>query len=287
MKFAIFPEFGALNSRPVFQSFRRGAEFLGHTVVEHDLNADVFVIWSVLWHGRMIQNREIWKIAKNLGKKILILEVGGLVRGTTWRIGLGHINNLGFFGNDYNLDLQRSEKLGIFLKNWKKSGDNILICGQHTKSEQWVNRGEPEDWLKNLVLEIKKYSDRKIVFRPHPRDTAWCQKTENLGISIKIPQKISGTYDDFDHELDFHQAWCVVSPSSNSGILSAVQGIPVFSDPDSLAYSISTKNFENIESPDNPDRSTWLERICHTEWTLSEIEQGIPISRIFNKKVDL
>ena len=281
MKLSIFPAYGALNSTPIFQAFRRGAEKLGHSVVEHDLTADVFVIWSVLWNGRMKPNQEIWNLAKNTGKKILILEVGGLVRGTTWRIGLNHINGNGIFGNDKNLDNVRSQKLGIFLKNWKNSGEHVLICGQHSKSEQWQSRPLPEIWIKNLVDDVKKYTDRKIVFRPHPRDFEWCQKIKNIEFEIKIPQKISGTYDDFDHDNDFKNAWCVINPSSNTGILAAIAGIPVFCENDSLAYPVSTKNLEKIETPDMPDRSTWLEKVCHTEWTVEEIEQGIPLERIF------
>jgi len=282
MRFSIFPAYGALNSAPVFLAFRRGAEKLGHTVVEHDFSADVFVIWSVLWHGRMTKNQEVWKIAKSTGKKILILEIGGLSRGSLWKIGLGHINADGFFGNKTNIDFTRSKKLGIFLKEWKKTGDHILICGQHTKSEQWSTRPQPEVWLKNLVSEVKKHSKRKIVFRPHPRDYVWSQKMENLGISIEVPQQVLGTYDDFNHQDSFSNAWCVINPCSNTAILAAIEGIPVFCDQDSLAYPVSNKDLQKIENPSYPERTMWLEEICHVEWSLEEIEEGTPILRIFD-----
>lgn len=284
MKFSIFPGFGALNSIPVFQSFRQGAEKLGHTVVEHDLSADVYVIWSVLWHGRMFNNQEIWNHAKKLKKNLIILEVGCLKRGTTWKVGIDHINANGFFANKENLDYQRSKKLGIFLKNWKNSGENILICGQHTKSEQWKELPDAEIWLRTLVENIKKYSNRPIVFRPHPRDHNWCENFKNLGIVIKIPQKISGTYDSFDHENDFNNAWCVINPSSNTGVQAAIGGIPVFTEKSSLAYPVSMKNLEKIESPIQPDREQWFEELCHTEWTLEEIAAGIPLSRLLEQK---
>ena len=64
MKLSIFPNFGALNSIPVFEAFKQGAKNIGYEVVTHDLNADVYVIWSVLWHGRMAQNKPIWDYAK-------------------------------------------------------------------------------------------------------------------------------------------------------------------------------------------------------------------------------
>lgn len=287
MKFSIFPRYGALNSQEVFSAFAQGARRLGHTVTEHDTSADIFVIWSVLWSGRMMQNQELWNLAKNTGKSVLVLEVGAFVRGTTWRIGLNHINANGVFGNECNIDTHRSRKLGVFLKEWKNTGENILICGQHTRSEQWRTMPAPEIWLQNTVNEIKKFTDRKIVFRPHPRDYAWCQNLGKIEAEIRIPQKIAGTYDDFDHHTDFARAWCVINFTGNSGILSAIDGIPVFSSPSSLAYPVSTKDFEKIEDPYKPDRTLWLENICHTEWTIEEIASGEPMSRIFDKKLTI
>lgn len=281
MKISIFPRFGASNSSPVFQSFCNGAKKLGYEVVEHDQNADAMVIWSVLWHGKMKNNQEIWNFSKKSGKKIIVLEVGGLFRGKTWRVGLNHINNLGFFGKKENYDLNRPKKLGIFLKTPQKVGDNILICGQHSKSQQWVNRPPPEKWLVDLVNKIKKHSDRKIVFRPHPRDYEWCQFLPKLGIDIRIPKKVTGTYDDFDHDQEFLNAWCVFNPCSNTGIQAAIAGIPVFTEFDSLAYPVSNKDFSKIENPEIFNKENWLLDICHTEWMDYELEEGYPLRNFF------
>lgn len=287
MKFSIFPQYGALNSPPVFDAFKQGAEKLGHTVVEHDKTADAYVIWSVLWNGRMSDNQEIYRYATTVCKPIIILEVGALQRGTTWRFGLNHINKLGTFNNDKNLENGRSKKLGINLKDWRGTGNHVLICGQHSMSEQWRMRAKPELWLRDTVEKIKSVSHRKIVFRPHPRDHQWTKNVTDLGIEIQIPKKIEGSYDDFDHANSFKNAWCVVNPSSNTGIHAIIQGIPVFCDSDSLAAPVGNLNLQNIENPIMPDREVWLEQICHTEWTIDEIKNSIPISRFFDKRLDI
>lgn len=281
MKISIFPRFGASNSPKIFHSFCEGAKKLGYHVVEHDLSADIFVIWSILWFGRMKSNQEIWNFAKNHGKKIIILEVGGLHRGKTWRVGLNHVNNLGFFGNRQNFDPSRPKKLGIFLKNPKKIGEKILICGQHSKSEQWAQRPPPEKWLSDLVLRIRQHSARQILFRPHPRDYEWCKRIPNLDIEITIPKKIPDTYDDFDHDKDFIDAWCVFNPCSNTGIQAAIAGIPVFTDSDSLAYTVSNKDLSKIENPESFDKENWLIDICNTEWSDTELEEGYPLNNFF------
>lgn len=284
MKLSIFPRFGAQNSRPVYSAFEKGAKKLGFDVTEHDLNADGYVIWSVLWHGKMLQNKPIWDYAHSNKKILIVLEVGCLKRGETWRVGRNHINNLGFFGKDTDLIPGRSKKLGVELKPWTMSGRNVLICGQHSKSEQWATRASPIEWLKHTVDTIKEHSERPIIFRPHPRDYQWAQNFSYKGIKIRIPKKIPDSYDDFDFEEDLSNAWAVVNPSSNTGILSVINGVPAFVGNESLASPVANTSLAQIENPFRLSREDWFEKLCHTEWTTDEIEQGIPLNRIFFTK---
>ena len=281
MKLSIFPKFGANNSKPVFAAFVQGARLLGHEVVEHDTSADVYVIWSVLWNGQMAANKAIWDSATQAGKPVIVLEVGGIQRGVTWRMGLNHINNQGYFGSTTDLIPGRAAMLGVTLNIWTMGGKNILICGQHTKSLQWQHMPHPMEWLKNTVAQIKTHTDRPIIFRPHPRDWQWAVNWQPSDITIKIPKKIHGTYDDFDFDDDLKNAWAVVNPSSNTGILSILSGVPAFVTSHSLAASVGNLEFNNLDTPLRPRREEWLEWFCHTEWTLEEIRQGLPISRLF------
>ena len=82
MKFNLRRQFGALNSSPVFDAFHAGAVALGHDVVTNS-NDGIDVIWSVLWHGRMAGNQAIWERNVQQGKPTVVLEVGGIKRGTT------------------------------------------------------------------------------------------------------------------------------------------------------------------------------------------------------------
>lgn len=282
MRLSIFPQFGAQNSKPVFAAFEKGAKSSGFEVVNHDMTADGFVIWSVLWQGKMLQNKPIWEYARRNKKTLIVLEVGCLKRNETWKLGLNHINNLGIFGNNINLIPNRSKKLGITLKPWTMSGDNILICGQHSMSEQWSNKDTPVNWLKHTIDSIKKHTTRQILFRPHPRDYLWAQHFSYRNVKVRLPCKVQGTYDDFDFDSDLNNAWAVVNPSSNTGILSVINGVPAYVENESLAVPVSNTDFSNIDNPVRPNRSEWLEKLCHTEWTIEEIEKGIPLNRIFS-----
>jgi hypothetical protein len=268
MRFRLYREHGALNSKPVFDAFERGLISLGHESVKS--GEDVAVIWSVLWSGRMKANQQIF----HSGKPIIILEVGSLVRGTTWRVGLNHINGLGKFANDIDLDQKRPEKLGVFLKDSQLiRSSEILIATQHQHSQQWAGMPKMSQWVENTVDTIRKYSDRPIVVRPHPRSPI---SVKIPGVVIEQPKKITGSYDDYDINYNYH---CVVNHNSGPAVQAAINGVPVICNATSLAGEISGK-FKEIETISLPPREAWFLKLCHTEWTVEEIAQGLPLQRL-------
>ena len=268
MRFRLYREHGALNSRPVFDAFEQGLKSLGHEIV--NTPDGIPVIWSVLWHGRMAHNEKIYQTYW----PVVIIEVGNLHRGKTWRISLNHINGFGKFGNHEDLDLDRPKKLGVALASIKENRrPEIMIATQHQRSLQW--RGQPTmaDWARSTVEKIRQYSDRKIVVRPHPRSPI----SLNIpGVEVGMPRQIAGTYDDFDIDYNCH---CVINHNSGPAVQAAIHGTPVICDTSSLAGELSGK-FEDIENIKLPDREDWFLRLCHTEWTVNEIAQGIPMQRL-------
>lgn len=275
MRFKLYREYGALNSVPVFDAFKGGVKNLGHEVVDHD--EDVSVIWSVLWSGRMQANQKIYETCIQNNKPIIIIEVGNLKRNISWRISLNHINSLGFFGNDLQLDPNRHTKLQVNLKPIQdhRRGE-ILIAAQHEHSLQWQNMPTMKLWVEKTINEVKKYTNRRIIVRPHPR----CPFSIKIpGILFDSPKRIPNTYDDYNIFYNYH---CVINHNSGPAIQAAINGVPVICDSSSLAGPLSSK-IENIESVELPDREDWFLKLCHTEWTVDEISQGIPLSRLLPK----
>jgi len=272
MRFRLYREHGALNSVPIFNAFEQGLRSLGHESVTD--NEDIVVIWSVLWSGRMVANYEIYNKCLSANKPVIIIEVGNLFRNRTWRVSLGHVNSLGFFGHNENLDSDRPKKLGISLKPLQlKRRPEILIAAQHQQSQQWQGQPPMSEWAAALVREIRKYSNRKIILRPHPRSRFNLIHSE---IKIELPKPILGSYDDFNIDYNYH---CVINHSSGPAVQAAINGVPVICDSSSLAGILSEK-MENIENPLLPDRDEWFLKLCHTEWTVEEIAQGIPLQRL-------
>ena len=268
MRFRLYREHGALNSRPVFDAFEQGLKSLGHEIV--NTPDGIPVIWSVLWHGRMAHNEKIYQTYW----PVVIIEVGNLHRGATWRVSLNHINRLGKFGNHEDLDPDRPKKLGVTLAPIKENRrPEIMIATQHQRSLQWQGQPSMADWTRSTVEKIRQHSDRKIVVRPHPRSPISLNIPR---VEVGMPRQIAGTYDDFDIDYNCH---CVVNHNSGPAVQAAIHGTPVICDTSSLAGEISGK-FEDIENIKLPDREDWFLRLCHTEWTVSEIAQGIPMQRL-------
>ena len=280
MKFSLWTDYGALNSKPIFSAFERSLLDRKHTVVYNDNDADVNVIWSVLWNGRMAPNQAIWEQKK----PTIVLEVGGIKRGTTWKVGLNGINRDAYFGPSGN-DNTRANELGLKLKPWKYNGKYILIAGQHDKSLQWQDMPRMSNWFLNTYDEIRKHTDRPIIFRPHPRCRLEHIERGLRYVERQEPNHIANTYDDFD--MGFDNVWATISYSSNPGIHSCINGIPAFVSPSSLAYNVANDIdfLHNIEQPLTPDRTQWLNDYAHTEWTVEEISQGLPLKHLTSKLI--
>ena len=61
MKIAVHTTFGPLNSKDIFKKFISSLKASGEDVrINETNNADVAVIWSVLWRGRMEGYKKIW-----------------------------------------------------------------------------------------------------------------------------------------------------------------------------------------------------------------------------------
>ena len=284
MKFSIWKQYGAQNSTSVFDAFAHSLVAAGHDVVWNDPVSDVDVIWSVLFNGRMAPNKAIWDRAMAQSKPVVVLEVGGIKRGTTWKVGINGINRDAYFGEKNN-DKNRAKSLGLKLKPWSTEGKYILIAGQHDKSLQWKAQPRMSNWFLQTYDKIRKHTDRPIIFRPHPRCRLETIEHGLKHVYRQEPRHVSGTYDDFD--MQFNNIWATISYSSNPGVHSVISGVPSFVSNSSLAYPVANDIdfLHDIENPAMPDRDQWLNDYAWTEYTVEEISQGLPLKRLTSKLI--
>lgn len=196
----------------------------------------------------------------------------------------------GVFGNE-NSPSDRWNKFqqdtGIRIKDWNSLGDNILIMGQK-EGDSSLNKLYEKyntfyDWVEDIIIETRKYSDRPIVIRPHPR---------NLGHGIKLANKLSKKFKNISVNeavesngvsggvnliQDLKNAYCVITYNSLSAVEAITQGVPTFAfDDGSMIWPIAHKELSKINNLDyNIDITQWCYDIAYTQWTIEENRKGI------------
>jgi len=280
MKIAVFENNGSINSRPVFKALLENFRDEGEKFyLNEDRNCDVAVIWSVLWKGRMAANKKIWDDFRSQGKPVVVLEVGGLKREHTWKMAINGINRDADFANQ-TYDDKRWPLFDIEMKPWRSEGKYILLCSQNIDSLQWQNMPTAAQWTEQKIKEIRKHTQRQIIVRPHPRSYFEFDedKYPNVKFRTAVPNK--DTYDDTDFREVLKDAWAVVNHSSNIGLESVLNGVPVFVSQSSLSCEVGNEELRDIEKPAMPARQNWANRLAYTEWTTQEIRNGMPWARI-------
>lgn len=280
MKIEVWTEYGPQNSKPIFDAFIKSLQDAGDTVVlNRSCNADVAVIWSVLWRGRMENYKRIWDEFRSTGRPVIVLEVGGLRRNESFKIGINGINRQADFANQ-EFDGKRWPLFKHTLKPWNPTGDIIVICGQHDASEQWKGLPKMSTWIEQQISEIRKYTARPILVRPHPRNTIQFKESDFQNVKVRLPKRDFRTYDDTDFKNTLERTWAVVNHSSNPAMEAIISGVPVFISEDSLCHDVGNLKLCDINTPAMPNRLGWAQKLAYTEWFKDEIEQGLPWTRI-------
>lgn len=270
---AYFPSQCALNSGPVINAVLDSLQAAGIQTQENSMTADAAVIWSVLWSGRMAGNQAVYEHYRRQNKPVIVVEIGALYRGNTWKIAVNNITAEGYYGHLDNLDPDRPAKLKISLAVQSKTRPEIVIALQHARSLQ-VQNVNLVQWTEQTIKSLRQHTDRPIVVRQHPRSRLSLPVI--AGVTVETPQKIINTYDSYNMHYNCH---AVVNYNSGPGLQAAIAGVRPIVDATSLASPVGI-NLADIEQPYDIDRYQWLTQICHTEYTTDEITQGIWLNRI-------
>jgi hypothetical protein len=89
---------------------------------------------------------------------------------TQYRIGVnGFLNNSGIFTDareDYSAD--RLEKLNISWLGWKNNSNGHILLMLQLQGDASLRGQNIYEWALCTVREIRSYTDKKIIIRPHP-----------------------------------------------------------------------------------------------------------------------
>lgn len=288
MKIAVFKDTAAQAGKPVMDAFIESIKDEDYVVCTNDQRpeVDVIVIWSVLLH--MYGRKPIYDYYKDKAK-ILVIEVGGLLRNQTWRMGIGGINSVADFATDDvdHVDDSRVRKLGITMQPWRRIGEGgpIIICLQNTKSEAWTG-GPLEVWLQDTLEHVRSQSHRPILVRQHPRHKSNIKLllTKFPNVQEDTPNFIKGDIVDFKNKLE--NAYCVINYNSNPAVEAVLAGVPVMVHESSLCREVGNPLNGDINVLKQFDRQHWLNKLSYSEWFVDEIKKGIPWRRLRKRLAD-
>jgi hypothetical protein len=269
---AYFPFQCALNSKSVMGAALDCLQASGIQTQENSMDSDAAIIWSVLWSGRMVLNHKVYTHYRSQDKPVIIVEVGALYRGNTWKMSVNNVTAEGYYGHQTQLDWDRPRKLGISLATQAVTAPEIVIALQHVKSLQVEAIPDMTQWVQDTVTTLRHHTDRPIVVRPHPR----CNIPLPAGVTVQQPQRVPNTYDSYDMHYNCH---AVVNHNSGPGIQAAIAGVRPVVGETSLAAPVSVQ-YADIEKPYTVNRDLWLTQICHTEYTVEEIQRGLWLNRL-------
>jgi hypothetical protein len=173
-----------------------------------------------------------------------------------------------------NIDPRRWQKikrdLNIDLLPTRVAGDHILLCLQ--RNGGWSMNGiDVMHWCNKTIEILRNYTDRPIVVRAHPGD-----KSAKDYLKIDKPNVFVSKNESIVDDLK--NAWATVTFNSSPGVVSAIQGVPVFvTDPipeRSQAFPVANFDLSTIEDPEIKDRTMWIERIAMSHYNFTDLVTG-------------
>jgi hypothetical protein len=173
---------------------------------------------------------------------------------------------------------QIKSELNLNLEPYKTPGPNgyILICMQRDGGFSMKSL-DPLQWLHNKITEIRRYTNRPILVRPHPgaynmNDYAeYMTKKSKSKLNIEIIEPRQSKLID-----NLHGAHATVVFNSSSSVAAICLGVPVFVDDQScVSWQVANKDISRIENPNLFKREQWIYDLAAAHWSDEESRQGL------------
>jgi hypothetical protein len=155
----------------------------------------------------------------------------------------------------FEAHVDRLSNFKSFPKPWKLSGEKILII-EPGPFAAGIFHVDLKTWKYDVERELRKYTDKKIVFRE------------------KAEKKIrTSLYEDLNNE-DYY---CLVNINSNAATEAVWSGVPVITLDKHITSSISRNKLSDINNLARPHLANWLCALSYSQFTKEELYDGTAI----------
>jgi len=170
---------------------------------------------------------------------------------------------LQYLGPIYERDPSRAKQFGYKFRKFTP-GSKILIVPPSNKVMDLFGQPAPEDWVKQVNAEIRKYTDRPIEIRLKPNRT---ERVTNKTIQAALAE-------------DVH---CLVTFNSIAAVEALMEGKPAIVLGQNAASVICETSLENIDNPKIPDQDTmdaYIANLAYQQFTVNELRSGFAWSTL-------
>lgn len=162
------------------------------------------------------------------------------------------------YSNYFDAPSDRLNNLNSFPAEWRTGGDKILIIepGPFAASIFHVNI---KTWKYEVAKELRKYTDKKIYFRP------------------KINKKIRK---DLYKKLLDDDYYCTVSINSNSAVESIWAGVPAITLGKHISNPVTVNRLSDVNNLYKGPLGNWLSWLTYNQFTYEELLNGTAVNLI-------
>jgi len=178
---------------------------------------------------------------------------------TYFRIVKGGLHTIrGKVGNGKRLKQLDSKGIDVKFKGWYTGETkHILVCPSSQTVTYNVNGISQQEWIDEVVNQLKQYTKREIRVRNKPRpNNEWWNK---------------------DIKEDLKDCHCLVTNVSLAAIDAVLNKVPVITHNFNICAPISGRDLNKVEKPLKPGHKTideWLKFVAENQFTIPEIADG-------------
>jgi hypothetical protein len=156
----------------------------------------------------------------------------------------------------FEAPVDRLSNFTSFPQPWRQSGEKILII-EPGPFAAGIFHVDLKTWKYDVERELKKYTDKKIVFRE------------------KAEKKIRTSLVEELHNEDYY---CVVNINSNAATEAIWSGIPVITLDRHITTPVSRSKLSDINNLARPHLARWLCALSYSQFTKEELYDGTAIN---------
>lgn len=156
----------------------------------------------------------------------------------------------------FEAPVDRLANFPSFPRPWRESGEKILII-EPGPFAAGIFHVDLKTWKYDVERELKKYTDKKIVFREKAEKKVRTSLVEEL------------------RNEDYH---CVVSINSNAATEAIWSGIPVITLDRHITTPVSRSKLSDVNNLARPHLARWLCAVSYSQFTKEELYDGTAIN---------